>query len=337
MINTITPSFAIKIQGDLTPIATWTINIISGGNTITKGNSSLEIEGDILYIRLTQEEYKKIGNSANVQIAVKNSSGVDISDSIRVVWARLSSSVPSSGGGGGGQDGFSPVITITSITGGHRVTVTDANGTQSFNVMDGTDGKDGEDAVLPQIDTFPVKDSTHLITSGGVASAIEDFITTETDPTVPAHVKAITREDIDNWNNGTGGGTEYTVLTTTEQVEQNTEYGKLVDAMVIKEVFQSVSDGKELIALAITGKEIYTSAEDTFAQMAENIGMIQGGSGGEGAVIKRIINFSMPAPEGYPQITTVLLGMFLDEDATIKSFTKANITVTEGQAMENVL
>lgn len=61
--------------------------------------------------------------------------------------------------------------------------------------MDGTNGEDGENAVLPQIDTAPVKNSTHLITSGGVASAIENFISTETDPTVPTWVKDITQED----------------------------------------------------------------------------------------------------------------------------------------------
>lgn len=201
----ITPSFSVKISGDITRIAVWNVTIYSGNNQIKKDNDSMEIDGDIVYIRLTQEEYMKIGNSANVQISVENASGVDISDSIRVVWARLSSSVPSSGDSGGGQDGFSPIITVTSITGGHRVTITDANGMQSFNVMDGTDGTDGEDATLPPIDAFPVNNSTNLITSGGVASAIKDFITTEADPTVPTHVKAITQEDIDRWNSGGSG------------------------------------------------------------------------------------------------------------------------------------
>ena len=37
-----------------------------------------------------------------------------------------------------GQDGFSPIITVTNITGGHRVTITDAEGTQSFDVLDGS-------------------------------------------------------------------------------------------------------------------------------------------------------------------------------------------------------
>ena len=44
---------------------------------------------------------------------------------------------------GGGQDGVSPTVEITAITGGHTITITDVNGEQSFNVMDGTDGNDG--------------------------------------------------------------------------------------------------------------------------------------------------------------------------------------------------
>ena len=46
----------------------------------------------------------------------------------------------SAGGGGGGQDGFSPIVAVTDITGGHRVSVTDANGTKTFDVMNGTNG-----------------------------------------------------------------------------------------------------------------------------------------------------------------------------------------------------
>ena len=36
-----------------------------------------------------------------------------------------------------GKDGYSPTISITDITGGHKVTVTNENGSSSFNVMDG--------------------------------------------------------------------------------------------------------------------------------------------------------------------------------------------------------
>ena len=42
-----------------------------------------------------------------------------------------------------GADGVSPTVTITDITNGHRVTVTDADGDHTFDVMDGTDGQNG--------------------------------------------------------------------------------------------------------------------------------------------------------------------------------------------------
>lgn len=42
-----------------------------------------------------------------------------------------------------GKDGFSPSIDITTINGGHRVSITDKNGTQAFDVMDGKDGEGG--------------------------------------------------------------------------------------------------------------------------------------------------------------------------------------------------
>ena len=44
-----------------------------------------------------------------------------------------------------GQDGVSPEVTISTITGGHRVTITDADhpGGQTFDVMDGEEGPQG--------------------------------------------------------------------------------------------------------------------------------------------------------------------------------------------------
>lgn len=52
----------------------------------------------------------------------------------------------SGGGGGGGQgtDGFSPIVTITTITGGHRITITDVEGDHVFDVMDGSKGTKGD-------------------------------------------------------------------------------------------------------------------------------------------------------------------------------------------------
>lgn len=44
-----------------------------------------------------------------------------------------------------GADGVSPAVSVSSITGGHRVTITDADhpAGQAFDVLDGQDGQDG--------------------------------------------------------------------------------------------------------------------------------------------------------------------------------------------------
>lgn len=44
-----------------------------------------------------------------------------------------------------GEDGFSPEITVESIAGGHRVTIVDAVGSSTFDIMDGVNGEDGTD------------------------------------------------------------------------------------------------------------------------------------------------------------------------------------------------
>lgn len=67
------------------------------------------------------------------------------------------------------------------------------------------------------------------------------------------------------------------ILASSEDVKQNTSAGKIVDALVIKEVFQSVSDGKAMLASAITGKGVLTDAGETFQKMADNISAITSG------------------------------------------------------------
>ena len=44
-----------------------------------------------------------------------------------------------------GEDGVSPTAAVTDITGGHRFSVTDVNGTTTVDIMDGIDGQDGQD------------------------------------------------------------------------------------------------------------------------------------------------------------------------------------------------
>lgn len=71
------------------------------------------------------------------------------------------------------------------------------------------------------------------------------------------------------------------ILKSIESVNENTLEGKVADALVIKEVFQSVSNGKQLVASAITDKGVNTEATDTFTTMAENIKSIPSNGTGE--------------------------------------------------------
>ena len=66
-----------------------------------------------------------------------------------------------------GADGVSPEVAISTITGGHTVTITDADhpGGQSFNVMDGTDGQngqDGADGVSPEVTITSITGGTRV-------------------------------------------------------------------------------------------------------------------------------------------------------------------------------
>ena len=62
--------------------------------------------------------------------------------------------------GSDGKDGVSPTVTVTAITGGHRVTITDATGSKTFDVMDGEDGQGASitvDSALSTTSTNPIQ------------------------------------------------------------------------------------------------------------------------------------------------------------------------------------
>lgn len=66
-----------------------------------------------------------------------------------------------------GADGYSPTISVSTITGGHRLTITDKNGMRTVDVMDGTNGTNGTDGTNGT--TF-----TPAVSSAGVISWTND-------------------------------------------------------------------------------------------------------------------------------------------------------------------
>jgi len=79
--------------------------------------------------------------------------------------------------GESGADGFSPIVTVTEITGGHSVSIEDAEQTQTFDVMDGVTPVIPWDSILPtdtasgSIASFP--DGTDLVPAKSVVIGIE--------------------------------------------------------------------------------------------------------------------------------------------------------------------
>lgn len=78
-------------------------------------------------------------------------SGVDAAEVQRIVEEYLAAHPPADGEPG--KDGISPVVKVEPIEGGHRITITDAVGTQTADVLDGKDGHTpvkGEDFFTPE-------------------------------------------------------------------------------------------------------------------------------------------------------------------------------------------
>ena len=76
-------------------------------------------------------------------------------------------------------------------------------------------------------------------------------------------------------NNANYGGGAIVVDSALSLTSTNTVQNKVV-TVALNDCFQSVSNGKELIASAITDKGVATDATDTFLEMSDNIREING-------------------------------------------------------------
>lgn len=72
-----------------------------------------------------------------------------------------------------GADGVSPTITITAIAGGHRVTVKDATSEKSFDVLNGSDGSGSGDMLKSAYDPGET-----VRTAGGIVAYVESIVGT---------------------------------------------------------------------------------------------------------------------------------------------------------------
>lgn len=84
--------------------------------------------------------------------------------------------------GADGADGVSPTITITTITGGHRVTITDADhpSGQSFDVMDGSGAGDMQASVYDPNGDVSTAGGIPDYVSGEIGDAVDEWTTATT-------------------------------------------------------------------------------------------------------------------------------------------------------------
>ena len=116
---------------------------------------------------------------------------------------------------------------------------------------------------------------------GGFTGAIEDLRQNKQNKLIAGRNITIDEEtNIISASGGGGGGASAAVDVSYDNTTTQMSANNVQDA--IDSVFISVSNGKELVASAITDKGIPTLATDTFAIMAEHIAEIEGGASGGG-------------------------------------------------------
>ena len=76
-----------------------------------------------------------------------------------------------------GTPGFSPIVSVADIDGGHRVTITDAEGEKSFDVLDGKDGEGGSGGASVQADWNAAEGEAGHVLNRPFYSQIETTVT----------------------------------------------------------------------------------------------------------------------------------------------------------------
>jgi len=119
-----------------------TVNI--HGHKGDTGDSAFEIATQHGFEGSEEEWLDSLNGTDGISItSVKQTFQSDANDGDNVLTVTLSDGSTSDftvQNGSKGEDGVSPIVNIEAITDGHRLSVTDANGTQSTDILDGADG-----------------------------------------------------------------------------------------------------------------------------------------------------------------------------------------------------
>ncbi len=171
----------IEIAADVTTAVPELEDMMEEVETLSKNPPYIGDNGDWYVWDTDTGTYVDSGVDASITVSVGTTSTLPAGSSATVTNTGtgtdpiLNFGIPAGATGANGQDGddgYSPAVTITSITGGHAVTITDATHPtgQTFNVMDGQSGTGDM-----QASTYDPNGT--VATAGGIVAYIDATIT----------------------------------------------------------------------------------------------------------------------------------------------------------------
>lgn len=124
--------------------------LIDGLETLSKNPPYIGANGNWYVFNTDTMQYEDSGVDASITVTIADVTAIAPDATPYVTNTGTNTDpvfhlyIPRGATGAAGADGVSPEVTITSITGGHRVTITDADhpSGQSFDVMDGAGAGD---------------------------------------------------------------------------------------------------------------------------------------------------------------------------------------------------
>lgn len=162
-------------------------DLVEAMETLSQNPPYIGANGNWYVWDTEDQEYQDSGVDASITVDIEDitmlatdatpyvtNTGTDTDPVFHLFIPRGATGLPGQDGTDGtdGVDGVSPTVTITSITNGHRVTITDADHPQgqSFDVMNGQDGQGSGDM------TKAVYDSDNAVaTAGGIKAFIQSL------------------------------------------------------------------------------------------------------------------------------------------------------------------